>query len=116
MTWGIAAVVGPLLGGSIVQYLHWPLVFWINVPIGIAAMTVLAVFHDEQIAPRLHEVDYLGAILLMIGLGGPMIVLVQARHLSALVIGSLLLIGTVALAALVAHERRVSEPILPFRM
>lgn len=114
--WGIAAIIGPLLGAFIVEYLSWPLVFWINLPIGVASMAMLAVFLKERIEPRRHDVDYLGALLLTLGVGAPMIVLVQAGSLDSWEISSLLVLGAVALAALVAHERRVLEPIVPLRL
>lgn len=114
--WGIAAVTGPMLGGFIVEYLNWQLVFWVNVPIGLVTMAMLAAFHDEEIHPRPHEVDYLGAILLMLGVGLPMIVLVQAQSLEGWTIVSLLVGGAVALGALFLQERRAREPIVPFRL
>ena len=114
--WGVAAVTGPMLGGFIVQYLHWALVFWINLPIGVATIAMLAYFHDERLQSRQHEVDYLGAILLMLGVGAPMIVLVQAQSLGAWTIVCLLAGGGVALVALFIQERRVREPIVPFKL
>src|SRR4051794_12878503 len=54
--WGISAVSGPLLGGFIVEHLHWSLIFWINLPIGIAAMALLAVYFHEQVESRSHRV------------------------------------------------------------
>lgn len=114
--WGIAAVIGPMLGGFIVEYLHWELVFWVNVPIGVVTIAMLAYFHDEEIHPRQHEVDYLGAILLMLGVGAPMIVLVQAQSLEGWTIASLLVGGSLALVALFIQERRVKEPIVPFKL
>ena len=114
--WAIAAVSGPLIGGFIVQYLHWELVFWVNLPIGLATMAMLAYFHHEDLQPRQHEVDYLGALLLMLGVGAPMIVLVQAQNLDGWTIVCLLGGGGLALVALFLQERRVKEPIVPFKL
>ncbi|MBI2320064.1 MAG: MFS transporter [Betaproteobacteria bacterium] len=114
--WGIASVTGPMLGAFIVEYLSWPLVFWINLPIGVASIALLALFLDEQLAPRRHDVDYLGALLLMLGVGAPIIALVQAKSLEAWAVGPLLAVGALALWALIVHERRVAEPIIPFRL
>lgn len=114
--WGIAAVIGPMLGAFIVEYLRWPLVFWINLPIGVATIAMLALFFEERIEQRRHDVDYLGALLLLLGVGGPMLVLVQARGLEGWAIASFLVIGAVSLVALVVHERRVKEPIVPFKL
>lgn len=113
---GIAAVIGPTLGGVIVQHLSWSYIFWINVPIGAAAIAMLAIFFHESTRQRSHEIDFIGAFLLMIGGGSIMTALVQIGHLDGKILGLLATIGLVALAVLVLHERRVAEPILPFRL
>jgi len=113
---GISSIIGPLLGGFIVQELSWPLVFWINIPVSIAAMIMLAVFLKERIAPRRHDIDYPGAFLLMIGIGSLMVVLVQARSLDR---GMLIGLGALAIFALGAlgwQEARTREPIVPYKL
>lgn len=114
--WGIASVSGPLLGAFIVEYLSWPLVFWINLPIGLAAIAVFALFFDEGLVTRSHDVDYRGAALLILAVGATMIALVQWRSLAGTMIMFLLCAGAIGLAVLVAHERRAREPIVPFRL
>lgn len=114
--WGLAAVIGPVLGAFIVEHLHWAFVFWINLPIGIAAITILAIFLHEALHPRQHHIDYLGSVLLMLGVGAFMMVVVQAESLERSVITALLLIGGVALILLVVNERRSLEPIVPFAL
>src|SRR5204862_4734720 len=66
--WGVAGLVGPLLGGIIVKYLSWRWVFFINVPAGIAAAAVLMVALHEDVEHRPHSLDLAGAGLLMLGL------------------------------------------------
>jgi EmrB/QacA subfamily drug resistance transporter len=114
--WGLAAVIGPVLGAFIVEHLHWAFVFWINLPIGIAAIAILAAFLDERLTPRQHQIDYVGSALLMLGVGAIMMVVVQAESLDRPVIAALLSAGTLALILLVANERRSREPIVPFRL
>jgi EmrB/QacA subfamily drug resistance transporter len=114
--WGLAAVIGPVLGAFIVEHLHWAFVFWINLPIGIAAIGILAVFLVERLTPRQHQIDYLGSGLLMLGVGAVMMVVVQADSLERPVIAGLLIIGTLALILLALNERRSREPIVPFRL
>jgi EmrB/QacA subfamily drug resistance transporter len=114
--WGLAAVIGPVLGAFIVEHLHWALVFWINLPIGIAAIAILAIFLNERLTPRQHHIDYIGSALLMLGVGAIMMVVVQAESLQAPVIATLLIIGTLALMLLVVNERRSREPIVPFQL
>jgi EmrB/QacA subfamily drug resistance transporter len=114
--WGIAAVIGPLLGGFIVEHLTWSYVFWINLPIGVVAIAILALFLDEGMTPRRHHIDYVGSILLMLGVGAIMVVLVQAESLSSELVAVLLATGVVALILLVFNERRAPEPMVPFHL
>jgi EmrB/QacA subfamily drug resistance transporter len=114
--WGFAAVIGPVLGGFIVEHLHWAYVFWINLPIGIAAIAILALFLHERLTPRRHHIDYAGSILLMVGVGAVMLVVVQADALAPIIITLLLAAGTLALILLVVNERRSREPIVPFAL
>jgi EmrB/QacA subfamily drug resistance transporter len=113
---GIAAVIGPTLGGLIVQHLSWSFIFWINVPIGAAAIAMLAIYFHEPVKGRAHQIDYIGALLLMIGGGSVMTALVQLGHLDRMILGMLIAIGLVALGALVVHEGKVDEPVLPFKL
>src|SRR2546428_734310 len=71
--WGVAGLVGPLLGGIIVNYLSWRWVFFINVPAGIAAAALLMVaLHEQGEHPR-HSLDLAGAGLLLLGLLPPLV-------------------------------------------
>src|SRR6266446_822550 len=66
--WGVAGLVGPLLGGIIVKYLSWRWVFFINVPAGIAAAALLVIALHEEVEHHRHSLDWFGAGLLMLGL------------------------------------------------
>ena len=114
--WGLAAIAGPALGAFIVVHLHWAFVFWINLPIGIAAMAMLMRFLDERVEPRSHHVDLLGAAVLMLGIGAILMPVIQAQYLNATLSVALLGLGIVALVLLTAQQRRVREPILPFKL
>jgi EmrB/QacA subfamily drug resistance transporter len=114
--WGVAAIAGPTLGAFIVQHLHWAYVFWINIPIGIAAMAILALCLDETVPKRPHRIDVLGSVLLMLGIGAILTAVVQAGGLDAATLAALLAAGAGALALLVVNERRAAEPVVPYRM
>jgi EmrB/QacA subfamily drug resistance transporter len=114
--WGLAAIAGPVLGAFIVEHLHWAFVFWINLPIGIAAIAVLTRFLEEHVEPRPHQVDVLGSALLMLGVGAILMLVVQAQNLSVPISAVLLGIGVLALALLAMQERRAHDPIVPFRL
>ena len=114
--WGVAAITGPVLGASIVQHLHWSFVFWINLPIGIFAIVILLRNLDEQVETRAHQINLMGAALLMLGIGAILMPAIQAQYLSSALSTALLAIGAAALVLLVMGERRASEPILPYRL
>ena len=61
---GVATVLGPLLGGFFVEYLSWRWVFYINLPIGVVALFVTAAQLPGRLRRVHHVIDYLGTILL----------------------------------------------------
>ena len=113
---GVSAVVGPSLGAFLVEHVSWQLVFWVNLPIGVAAIVMVGVFLHEDVQHRQHRIDYLGSVLLMIAIAAATLVLVQGGslpHPTALIVGA---IAVVALVILVAHERTTPEPMLPLEL
>src|SRR5260370_27054401 len=106
--WGVAGVIGPLLGGVIVHYLSWRWVFFINVPAGIAAAALLMVALHEHVEHRRHSLDWAGAGLLMFGL---VALLVGTHGGVASAIG--LPLAAIFLALFFAVERRAAEPVVP---
>jgi EmrB/QacA subfamily drug resistance transporter len=65
-TWAVASIAGPLLGGTFAQHLHWSLIFWINIPLGILAMAIInRPLKKLPIAAKHHRIDGLGALLLV---------------------------------------------------
>jgi MFS family permease len=114
--WGLAALAGPVLGAFIVQHVHWAFVFWINLPIGIVAILVMASSLRERIELRSHHVDVVGSVLLMVGVGGVLMTVVQAQNLSVPLAASLFGVGVLALLLLILQERHAKEPIVPFQL
>jgi EmrB/QacA subfamily drug resistance transporter len=114
--YGVAAILGPTLGAFVVEHVSWSLVFWVNLPIGAATFVMLGLFLRERREPRRQRIDYLGSALLMLGIGAPMLTLVQLGNSDAVTLAVLAAAGMIALAALVAHERRAAEPMLPIQL
>src|SRR6478735_7715698 len=71
--WGVAGMIGPLLGGLIVHALSWRWVFYVNVPFGIASMTLLMLNLHENVEKRPHRFDVLGALLLSSAIVVPLV-------------------------------------------
>ncbi len=113
---GISAIVGPALGAFLVQHVHWSVVFWINLPIGAFSIFLFAVLLPERVEHRPHQIDYLGGLLLVIGVGALLAALIQAASLAAAEVGALAAGGVAALVALGFHEQRLKEPMLPLAL
>ncbi|MGC1886218.1 MAG: MFS transporter [Stellaceae bacterium] len=64
---GVAAIIGPMLGAFLVEHVTWSLVFWINLPIGAVTFLMFGLFLHESQPPRRHRIDYLGSGLMMFG-------------------------------------------------
>ena len=115
--WGVAAVIGPTLGAFLVEHFSWSLVFWINLPIGAVTVVMFSRFLQEHRRPHRHRIDYLGSVLMVLGAGGVMLALMQIGNSGEVVtIAALAVVGVVALTALVIHERRTPEPLLPLSL
>nr|WP_232789477.1 MFS transporter [Streptomyces jeddahensis] len=116
---GATSVLGPLLGGLFTQHLSWRWVFYVNLPVGVVALIVIATaLHIPRRAAQ-HTIDYLGTFLiasvatclvLVASLGG-----ITWAWGSPQIIG-LAVLGVVLAFAFVAVERRAAEPVLPLKL
>ncbi len=115
----LASIAGPLLGGFFVDNLSWRWVFYINLPVGLAALFVTATVLDLPFRRVDRPVDYLGAGLMVGGVTAFLLVMVwggtQYEWGSPQIIG-LSVLAVVLLALFILQERRVEEPILPLRL
>lgn len=112
----ITSALGPVLGGWLIEHVSWRAVFFINVPLAAAVVVLAARFISEsRDASRTSRVDWGGASLAVLGLGGVVFALLEWPRPDAnrpLVLVSMT-VGIAALAAFVMVERRVSSPMLP---
>ena len=113
---GFSAIVGPSLGAFLVEHADWSIVFWLNLPIGALAITMLAMFYREPTHSRPPRIDYLAPLLLMVGGGALIMALIQGGSLSLPVLLGCLAVGVSALAALIYRERNAEAPMLPIRL
>ena len=117
--WTTAAfLAGPLLGGLLVDYANWRLVFAINVlPIAASLILMRGLGTEEPVAHR-AKVDYVGAVLGIIGLGGPVFGLIEQSRLGWQSPGVWvpILIGGLSFVAFLWWENRVAEPMVPLGM
>jgi EmrB/QacA subfamily drug resistance transporter len=112
----VASIAGPLLGGFIVESISWQWVFYVNLPIGILAVFIVATRLHLHTPAQRHAIDYLGAVLLTAGVSA--LILVTTWGGNEYAWGSPMIIGLAAasaalLAAFVRQERRAAEPIIP---
>jgi EmrB/QacA subfamily drug resistance transporter len=117
--WGISAILGPAIGGLLVEFLNWKYVFWLNIPLGIVATIILLLHLHEGIEKKKHKIDYIGAILLFLTISALMIVLVEGgvkwAWFSTPVL-SLLIISLITFSLFIWQERRAIEPMMPFQI
>jgi EmrB/QacA subfamily drug resistance transporter len=106
--WGIAGLVGPLVGGAIVHAAGWRWIFLINLPFGLASAAVLAIAYHERPERHDHTLDVGGAALLAVAV---VAVLLGARSRGAGLVA--LPVAAAATLAFLAAERRVREPLVP---
>jgi EmrB/QacA subfamily drug resistance transporter len=107
--WGVASILGPLVGGYITDALSWRWVFYINLPFGLLAVAVIASAYPPAPARGEVRVDWIGAGLLF----GSVAALLVALSGVGGGMGAWLVAAVALGAALIAVERRVSEPMLP---
>ncbi len=114
--WGIAAIIGPVLGAFVIAETAWNWVFWITVPIAILGFMLLAFALHERIERRPHRIDYLGAFMMALGIGLILYALIQAHQMSLSTFLLLLIVAAAIMALLIWHEQRTPEPILPLQL
>jgi EmrB/QacA subfamily drug resistance transporter len=115
--WATAGIGGPVVGGVFAEYLHWSMIFWINLPLGIVAIAILLpkmakipTFH------RRRKVDWLGGLLLMAAALALMLVLTWGGSRFAWASPPIIAMtgaGLLLAFGFVLHARRTSEPFLP---
>lgn len=117
--WAISSLVGPLVGGLLVDGPGWRYIFYSYLPLGLAGIALFSVAYRIQESRVAHRIDLLGALLLAASIGSLLLLCSGAGlefplwSLPAAGLGAAFLAG---LAAFALHERRASEPLLPLEL
>ncbi len=117
--WGLSSIVGPAIGGVIVDHFSWRWVFYINIPFGLLSAFLLIISLQEHVERKKHSLDYLGTVTLTGGIVALLFATLQGGTSWAW--DSLPSIGLFAIAAILLvlfliQERRAAEPILPLTL
>ncbi len=118
--WGVASLLGPLVGGLLTDHASWRWVFYVNLPFGAVAMALLATaLRGERPALRRPTIDYAGVALFTLGVSAILLGVVEAGRTVSWTrpdVAGPLALGVLALTVFVPVERRAREPIVPLRL
>lgn len=115
---GLSMALGPVIGGILVGAVGWRGIFWANIPVGLAAISLTALFVPDSRAPKGRRADPVGQFLVIVMLGSLAYAIISGPDygwMSAKIIAFFAL-SIAALAILLAYEPRRPEPLLDFRL
>jgi EmrB/QacA subfamily drug resistance transporter len=118
--WGVASIVGPLVGAVLTESASWRWIFFMNLPFGAAAAFLVGRFLEDRLPAVEAVIDYVGAVLLMTAVSALMLALNQTGVTDATIgrgpVYALYGLAVVLGVAFVVMERRTPQPILPLSL
>lgn len=112
---GISMAAGPLVGGLLVESVGWRSIFWINLPVGLAALLLTLRFVPESRAPRARRPDPVGQVLVIALFGSLTYAIIEAPSTAFASIAPLAFLALAALGGLLWYEPRRAEPLIDLR-
>ncbi|MFF3892350.1 MFS transporter [Streptomyces sp. NPDC001812] len=112
---GLSMAAGPLVGGLLVDSVGWRSIFWINLPVGLAALVLTLRFVPESRAPEARRADPVGQLLVIVLFGSLTYAIIEAPHVALSATAPFALLSLAALIALLIYESRRHEPLIDLR-
>jgi len=112
---GISMAAGPLLGGLLVESVGWRSIFWINLPVGLAALLATLRYVPESRAPKARRPDPVGQLLIIVLFGCLTYAIIEAPGAGAATSGPFAAVALAALLGLLWYEPRRAEPLIDLR-
>ncbi|MDO0927815.1 MFS transporter [Streptomyces sp. TG1A-8] len=112
---GISMAAGPLVGGLLVESVGWRSIFWVNLPVGLAALLLTLRFIPESRAPRARRPDPVGQVLVIALFGALTYAIIEAPDAGFGTVAPFAALAAVALLALLRYEPRRPEPLIDLR-
>ncbi|MEV7241649.1 MULTISPECIES: MFS transporter [unclassified Streptomyces] len=112
---GISMAAGPLVGGLLVESVGWRSIFWVNLPVGLAALLLTLRFVPESRAPRARRPDPVGQVLVIALFGSLTYAIIEAPDSGPGTVAPFAAVALVALLGLLGYEPRREEPLIDLR-